>query len=110
MKYPNFGSEILRKVIFIVMIALNASAIHAQTLEADMALELEVCQDPDTLSITLYNDGSQSLSALTLEVILPSGVEYVEGSKSELTSKGLQLSDFIQFRAATVQRFCTFSE
>ncbi|UTW63948.1 VCBS repeat-containing protein [bacterium SCSIO 12741] len=93
MNYPYFSSNSFKKIFLFQLIFLRLAFLQAQTIQTDMALELTVCQESDTLKVTVYNDLSQAFSGLIVETQLPTGIEYVAGSTRELTSHGLTVLD-----------------
>jgi hypothetical protein len=60
------------------------------TLSSTTTPEITVCGDPENFQIKLKNDSSSALFGVTITVQLPTGVAYVRGSVSELSSYTVQ--------------------
>jgi hypothetical protein len=72
------------------MSTLIGGAQNLVTLSSITTPEITVCGDSENFQVKLKNDSSSSLSGITITISLPTGIAYVQGSVSELSSYNVQ--------------------
>jgi hypothetical protein len=65
----------------------HASSVKMKTIVTN---EIEVCYDNELFEIVLYNDSNTALTNISIEINLPTGIEYVANSLLESTSYNVQ--------------------
>lgn len=77
-------------VLAFMISSLIGTAQNLINLSSTVTPELTVCGESETFQIKLKNDSTVALSGITVNIQLPVGINYIQGSVNELTNYNVQ--------------------